>query len=42
MLESQLQHLAHLASGYDQGKILGQLGELETANLEDIFNAVSY
>ena len=42
MLESQLQHLAHFSSANNQGKIPGQLGELETTNLVDIFNAESY
>jgi len=37
-----LQQLAHSASANDQGKILGQLGELETTNLIDIFNVGSY
>jgi len=42
MLESQLQQLAPFAATNDQGKISGQLGELETANLVDIINARSY
>jgi len=42
MLESQLQQLASFAAANDQGKILGQSGELETTNLVDIFNAGSY
>jgi hypothetical protein len=41
-LESQLQQLAPFAAANDQGKIPGQPGELETANLVDIFNAGSY
>ena len=42
MLESHLQQLAPFAAANDQGKIPGQPGELETANLVDIFNAGSY
>jgi len=42
ILESQLQQLAPFAAANDQGKILGQPGELETTNLVDIFNAGSY
>jgi len=42
MLESQLQQLARFAVANDQGKIPRQPGELETANLVDIFNAESY
>jgi len=42
MLESQLQQLAPFATTNDQGKIPRQPGELETANLVDIFNARSY
>jgi len=42
MLESQLQQLAPFAATNDQGKIPRQPGELETANLVDIFNARSY
>ena len=42
MLESQLQQLAPFAATNDQGKIPRQPGELETANLVDIFNAGSY
>ena len=42
MLESQLQQLAPFAATNDQGKIPRQLGELETANLVDIFNAGRY
>jgi len=42
MLEFQLQQLAPFAAANDQGKIPGQLGELETANLVDIFNVGSY
>jgi hypothetical protein len=38
MLESQLQQLANIVPA-NQGKILGQSEDLETANLVDIFNA---
>jgi hypothetical protein len=41
MLESQLQQLANIVST-NQGKILGQPEDLETANLIDIFNVGSY
>jgi hypothetical protein len=41
MLESQLQQLANVVPA-NQGKILGQPEDLETANLVDIFNAGSY
>jgi hypothetical protein len=41
MLESQLQHLANIVPA-NQGKIPGQLEDLETINLVDIFNAGSY
>jgi hypothetical protein len=41
MLESQLQQLANIVPA-NQGKILGQPEDLETANLIDIFNAGSY
>jgi hypothetical protein len=41
MLESQLQQLANIVPA-NQGKILGQSEDLETANLVDIFNAGSY
>jgi len=37
-----VQQLAPFTTANDQGKILGQLGELETANLVDIFNVGSY
>jgi len=39
MLESHFQQLAPFAAANDQGKIPRQLGELETTNLVDIFNA---
>jgi len=42
MLETQLQQLAPFAAANDQRKIPGQPGELETANLLDIFNVGSY
>jgi hypothetical protein len=42
MLESQLQQLENVVLPTNQGKILGQLEDLETANLVDIFNAESY
>jgi hypothetical protein len=42
MLESQLQQLASVVPPANQGKISGQLEDLETANLIDIFNAGSY
>jgi hypothetical protein len=38
MLESQLQQLANIVPT-NQGKIPGQLEDLETTNLVDIFNA---
>jgi hypothetical protein len=41
MLESQLQQLANIVP-INQGKILGQLEDLETTNLVDIFNVGSY
>jgi hypothetical protein len=41
MLESQLQQLANVVPT-NQGKILRQPEDLETANLVDIFNAGSY
>jgi methyl-accepting chemotaxis protein len=41
MLESQLQQLVNIVPA-NQGKILGQPKDLETANLVDIFNAESY
>jgi hypothetical protein len=41
MLESQLQQLTNIVPA-NQGKILGQPENLETANLVDIFNAESY
>jgi hypothetical protein len=42
MLESQLQQLASVVPSANLGKIPGQLEDLETANLVDIFNAGSY
>jgi hypothetical protein len=42
MLESQLQQLANDVPPANQGKILGQPEDLETANLVDIFDAGSY
>jgi hypothetical protein len=42
MLESQLQQLASVVPPANQGKISGQLEDLETANLVDIFNVGSY
>jgi len=42
MLEYQLQQLAPFATANDQGRIPRQPGELEIANLVDIFNAGSY
>jgi hypothetical protein len=41
MLESQLQQLANIVPA-NQGNIPGQPEDLETVNLVDIFNAVSY
>jgi hypothetical protein len=42
MIESQISQLAIVVPPANQGKILGQLEELEYANLIDIFNTVSY
>jgi hypothetical protein len=42
MLESQLQQLENVVPPANHGKILGQLEDLETVNLVDIFNVESY
>jgi hypothetical protein len=42
MIESQIGQLASSIPPADKGKIIGQLEELETANLVDIFNAGWY
>jgi len=42
MLESQLAQLADAIPPLEKGKILGQLEDLETANLVDIHNATQY
>jgi hypothetical protein len=42
MIESQISQLATVVPPTNQGKILGQPKELESANLIDIFNAGSY
>jgi hypothetical protein len=42
MLESQIAQLASSITPANEGKILGQLEELETINLADIFNAGWY
>jgi hypothetical protein len=42
MIESQISQLATVVPPTNQGKIHGQPEELESANLEDIFNAGSY
>jgi hypothetical protein len=42
MIESQIAQLASSVPSADKGKILGQLEELETANLFDIFNVGWY
>ena len=42
MLESQIAQLAAAVPPSDKGKILGQLEDLETANLVDIHNASYY
>jgi guanylate kinase len=42
MIESQIQQLATAVPPTNQGKILGQLEELESTNLVDIFNVGSY
>jgi hypothetical protein len=42
MIESQISQLAALVSVAEKGKILGNLEELEIANLVDIFNAGEY
>jgi hypothetical protein len=42
MIESQIAQLAAVVPPSDKGKILGQLEDLETANLVDIYNAAFY
>jgi hypothetical protein len=42
MIESQIAQLAAAIPPFDKGKILGQLEDLETANLVDIHNAAFY
>jgi hypothetical protein len=42
IIESQISQLATAVPPANQGKILGQLEELESANLIEIFNAGSY
>ena len=42
MIESQIAQLAAAIPLSDKGKILGQLEDLETANLVDIHNAAYY
>ena len=42
MIESQTAQLAAVVPPSDKGKILGQLEDLETANLVDIHNAAYY
>jgi hypothetical protein len=42
MIESQIAQLAAVVPPSDKGKILGQLADLETANLVDIHNATFY
>jgi hypothetical protein len=42
MIESQISQLAASVPMAEKGKILGNLEELETMNLVDIFNAREY
>ena len=42
MIESQIAQLAAAVPPSDKGKILGQLKDLETANLVNIHNAAYY
>ena len=42
MIESQIAQLVAAIPSTDKGKILGQLEDLETANLIDIHNAAYY
>ena len=42
IIESQIAQLAAIVPPSDKGKILGQLEDLETANLVDIHNAAYY
>jgi hypothetical protein len=42
MIESQIAQLVAVVPPSDKGKILGQLKDLETANLVDIHNAAYY
>jgi hypothetical protein len=42
MIESQLAQLAAIVPPLEKGKIPGQLKDLETANLVDIYNTTNY